>query len=130
MQMYVTGEDEGDDTVEDEHSPGGIVVESLLNVRTTASLTMEEAKLKEFSDALKNQDQHPLLSNFIKGSGSGLGQFFQFWGLALMFWFGAWLLNRFPEKYDFRDFVICMFALFFSLYGLTLAFENATGMFQ
>jgi hypothetical protein len=84
MQMYVTGEDEGDDTVEDEHSPGGIVVESLLNVRTIASLTMEEGKLEEYREALHQQDAHPLRNNCIKGSGSGLGQFFQFWGLALM----------------------------------------------
>ncbi|KAG7369599.1 efflux ABC transporter permease/ATP-binding protein [Nitzschia inconspicua] len=126
MQMYITGEDEGDDTVEDEHSPGGIVVESLLNIRTIASLTMEEVKLEEYSDALQHQDSHPLWNNFVKGSGSGLGQFFQFWGIALMFWFGAWLLNKFPENYSFRDFVISMYALFFSLYGLTVAFENAT----
>lgn len=124
--MYVTGEDEGDETVEDEHSPGGIVVESLLNIRTIASLTMEEAKFLEYGEALRQQDAHPLRNNCIKGSGSGAGQFFQFWGLGLMFWFGSWLLNRFPEDYDFRDFVISLFALFFSLYGLTVAFENAT----
>jgi len=126
MKMYVTGEDEGDDTVEDENSPGGIVVESLLNVRTIASLTMEERKLAEYSEALEKEDRHPLKNNCIKGSGSGLGQFFQFWGLGLMFWFGAWLLHRKPDTYEFRDFIIAMFALFFSLYGLTVAFENAT----
>jgi hypothetical protein len=48
----------------------------------------------------------------------------------LQFWFGAWLLQKFPDKYDFNDFVISMFALFFSLYGLTVAFENATGMMK
>lgn len=43
-----------------------------------------------------------------------------------MIWFGAWLLNTQPEKYSFRDFTICMFGLFFSLYGLTVALEGAT----
>ena len=126
MKMYYSGEDEGDDEVEDEHSPGGIVVESLLNVRTIASLTMEEAKLIEYSEALAHQDAHPLRNNCIKGCGSGLGQFFQYWGLGLMFWFGAWLLSEYPNTYEFRDFLISMMALFFSLYGLTVAFENAT----
>ena len=126
MKMYYSGEDEGDDEVEDEHSPGGIVVESLLNVRTIASLSMEEAKLIEYSEALAHQDAHPLRNNCIKGCGSGLGQFFQYWGLGLMFWFGAWLLSEFPNTYEFRDFLISMMALFFSLYGLTVAFENAT----
>jgi hypothetical protein len=84
MQMYVTGEDEGDDTAEDEHSPAGIVVECLLNIRTVASLTMEEAKLGEYDKALHQHDAHPLRNNCTKGSGSGTGQFFQFWGLGLM----------------------------------------------
>jgi hypothetical protein len=84
MKMYVTGEDEGDDTMEVEGSPQGIVVESLLNVRTIASLTMEEKKLEEYSDALHKEDLHPMRNNCIKGSGSGLGQFFQFWGMGLM----------------------------------------------
>ncbi|KAL3906406.1 MAG: hypothetical protein SGILL_009283, partial [Bacillariaceae sp.] len=84
MQMYYNGEDEGDDTVEDENSPGGIVVESLLNVRTIASLSMEETKLTEYSEALHHQDAHPLRNNCVKGCGSGLGQFFQYWGIGLM----------------------------------------------
>jgi ATP-binding cassette, subfamily B (MDR/TAP), member 1 len=85
MQMYVTGEDEGDESVvEDEKSPGGIVVESLLNVRTIASLTIEERKLYEYSEALREENRHPLRTNCIKGSGAGLGQFFQMWGMGLM----------------------------------------------
>jgi ATP-binding cassette subfamily B (MDR/TAP) protein 1 len=126
MRMYVTGEDEGDDTLEEEHSPGGIVIESLLNIRTVASLTMEESKLREYDEALRAEDPTPMKTNFVKGSGFGLGQLFQMWGIALMFWFGAWLLHNNPDKYEFRDFIIAMFALFFSLYGLTLAFEGAT----
>jgi hypothetical protein len=42
-----------------------------------------------------------------------------------MFWFGGYLLNE-GRGYDFRDFLIAMMALFFSLYGLTVAFEAAT----
>ena len=84
MRMYVKSEDEGDDTVEEEHSPGGIVIESLLNIRTIASLTMEESKLDEYTDALLAEDPKPIQTNFLKGSGFGLGQFFQMWGMGLM----------------------------------------------
>ena len=124
--MYV-GTDEGDDDEDlDEHSPGGIVIESLLNIRTVASLTMEESKLVEYNEALRHEDPTPIKTNFVKGSGFGTGQLFQYFGLALMFWFGAWLLHRFPETYEFRDFIIAQFALFFSMYGLTVALEGAT----
>jgi ATP-binding cassette subfamily B (MDR/TAP) protein 1 len=128
MRMYVTGVDEGNDAElpEDERSPGGIVMESLLNIRTVAALTLEEVKLREFSEALDAENPRPIVNNYLMGAGFGLGQFFQFWGLALMFWFGGWLLHNHPENYSFRDFNISMFGLFFSLYGLTLALEGAT----
>ena len=42
-----------------------------------------------------------------------------------MFFWGGWLLNNYPDVYSFRDFLISMFALFFSLYGLTIATEGA-----
>jgi hypothetical protein len=45
--------------------------------------------------------------------------------MALMFWFGGWLLSE-SDEYTFRDFLISMMALFFSIYGLTVAFEGAT----
>lgn len=127
MRMYVKGEDEGDDSLlEDEHSPGGIVIESLLNIKSIASLCLEQTKLKEYGEALRAEDPRPLLTNFLKGCGFGLGQFFQFWGIALMYWFGAWVLQEKHGTYDFTDFVVSMFALFFSLYGLTVALEGAT----
>lgn len=127
MRMYVKAEDEGDDSLlEDEHSPGGIVIESLMNIKTVASMCLEQTKLKEYGAALRAQNPRPLLTNFLKGCGFGLGQFFQFWGFAIMYWFGAWILHNNPDTYEFTDFVVSMFALFFSLYGLTVALEGAT----
>jgi len=95
-------------------------------MKSIASLCLEQIKLKEYGDALKAEDPRPLLNNFLKGCGFGLGQFFQFWGIALMYWFGAWVLHNNPDTYTFTDFVVSMFALFFSLYGLTVALEGAT----
>jgi len=42
-----------------------------------------------------------------------------------MFWWGAWLLSNYPDKFTYREYLISMFALFFSLYGLTLAAQGA-----
>jgi len=42
-----------------------------------------------------------------------------------MFWWGGWLLLNYPDLYDFRSYLISLFALFFSMYGLTVAAEGA-----
>jgi len=83
MKMYM-GEDEGDDEHLDEHSPGGIVIETLSNIRTVASSTLEEKRCAEYAQALRDNDPHPIRSNMMKGSAAGLGQFVQMWGIALM----------------------------------------------
>jgi ATP-binding cassette subfamily B (MDR/TAP) protein 1 len=59
------------------------------------------------------------------GSAAGLGQFVQMWGMALMFFWGGWLLYKYPSTFSFREFLISMFALMFSLYGLAIAAQGA-----
>jgi ATP-binding cassette subfamily B (MDR/TAP) protein 1 len=123
MQMYM-GEDEGDvHAADDQNSAGSIVVESLLNIRTVASLSLEESRKKQFSEAMQHEDPTPLKTNAIKGSTSGLGQFVQMWGVALMFWWGGFLLDRHPGLWDLRDFLISMFSLLFSLSGMGIAMQ-------
>lgn len=67
MQLYY-GEDEGDDEDIDAKSPGGIVIESVSNIRTVASLTLEEERVEEYEHALAKEDPHPLRTNTIKGT--------------------------------------------------------------
>lgn len=124
MAMYM-GEDEGDVEKIEEGSPAGIVIETLSNIRTVASMTLQELRLSQYSSALLAADPQPLRTNLIKGAGGGLGQFCQMWGFAIMFWFGGWVLNRLPDDFSFRDFLIAMFGLLFSMYGLALAAEGA-----
>jgi len=124
MQLYY-GEDEGDDAEVDANSPGAIVIESVSNIRTVASLNLEEERAAEYANALEKEESHPLWSNMVKGGAAGMGQFFQMWGTALMFFWGGWLLFNYPGSFTFRDFLISMFALFFSLYGLTIAAQGA-----
>jgi ATP-binding cassette, subfamily B (MDR/TAP), member 1 len=125
MAMYM-GEDEADLDAYEEHSSGGIVVESLLNIRTVASLAIESERIKEFKEALAHENPHPFRSNFIKGSTSGLGQFVQMWGIALMFWWGGWLMFTYPNQYEFRSYLISMFSLLFALSGMGFAMQGAT----
>jgi hypothetical protein len=66
MKMYM-GADEGDDMHIDEHSPGGIVIETLSNIRTVASLTLEEKRAAEYLQALVDEDPRPIRTNVIKG---------------------------------------------------------------
>jgi ATP-binding cassette subfamily B (MDR/TAP) protein 1 len=78
MKLYL-GEDEADSGEPSQYSAGGIVVESLVNIRTVASLTIEDRRSAEFSQALDDEDPTPIKSNFIKGAATGLGQFIQMW---------------------------------------------------
>jgi ATP-binding cassette subfamily B (MDR/TAP) protein 1 len=71
------------------NSSAGIVVESLLNIRTVASLTIEGKRLEQFDQAMTREDPHPIRSNFLKSSTGGFSQIIQYCGFALMFWFGG-----------------------------------------
>ena len=124
IKMYM-GEDEVDDD-DDDHSPGAIVVETLLNIRTVASLNMEKTRVDEFDQALVAEDPTPCCTNLIKGCASGLGQFVQLWGIALMFWWGGWLLSNYSTTFSYRDFLISMFSLLYSLSGMAIATQGAT----
>eukprot|EP00559_Dactyliosolen_fragilissimus_P008998 CAMPEP_0184863396 /NCGR_PEP_ID=MMETSP0580-20130426/10902_1 /TAXON_ID=1118495 /ORGANISM="Dactyliosolen fragilissimus" /LENGTH=1328 /DNA_ID=CAMNT_0027361703 /DNA_START=81 /DNA_END=4067 /DNA_ORIENTATION=- len=124
MRMYF-GEDEGVHK-ENENSPGGIVVETLLNIKTIASLAIEKLRLTEYSNALKEEETNPIRANIAKGAASGLGFFVQCWGMALMFWWGGYVLINYPDSFSYRDFLISMFSLLFSLSGLSVAMMGAT----
>ena len=62
------GEDAGEENAKDEtSSPGGIVVETLLNMGTVSALTMEEERFKIFKEALNNSDEHYVREGFHQG---------------------------------------------------------------
>ena len=81
MKIYM-GEDEENEDQDDDlrNSPSGIVVESLVNIRTVASLSIEETRSTEYAEALRKEDPHPLKSACLKGFATGIGQFVQMWG--------------------------------------------------
>lgn len=120
------GKDEGAYKQEDENSPGGIVIESVSNIRTVASLVLEEKRSKQYNDALLREDPNSLLMNALKGCSAGLGLLVRTWGMALFFWWGGWLIFNHPTLYGFRDFLISMFSLLFSISGMAMAMQGMT----
>jgi ATP-binding cassette, subfamily B (MDR/TAP), member 1 len=64
----ILGEDVGDDNAKDEtRSPGGIIMETLLNMTTVSALTMEEERFKNFEDALSKSEEHYFRDGAMQG---------------------------------------------------------------
>mmetsp|Transcript_32142 Transcript_32142/g.75589 ORF Transcript_32142/g.75589 Transcript_32142/m.75589 type:complete len:155 (+) Transcript_32142:4074-4538(+) len=121
--MYM-GEDM--DTGEDEKSSGVIVIESLSNIRTVASLSLEDVRSEQYAEALHKEEPTPFKSNCAKGAWIGIGPLCQQLSFALLFWWGGWLIGKFPKLYSSRGFLISMFSLLFSLSGMAAAAQGAT----
>lgn len=121
------GSDEGGEVVEDgKDSPGGVVVETLLNIRTVSALTIEEQRFEDYKRAIENSEGKLLSESAISGLLSGLSMGIQQWVNALQFWWGGWLMYNYPDKFNFSDFLISMFALLFSLFALGAAAQGVT----
>ncbi len=121
------GEDESNEDKSDEdnkNSPGGVLVETLLNMRTVSALTLEQQRYNDYESALQRSDPNSGTALLITGMTGGVSMFIQQWINALQLWFGGWLLVKFPEDYEFRDFLISNFAVLFSLFGLGAAFQD------
>lgn len=119
------GEDLGAQDENDElNSPGGVIVETLLNMRTVSALTLEGKRFRDYERALVNSEPTQKIDAFVSGLTAGLSIAIQQWINAMMFYFGAWLLVTFPDKYGFSDFLISQFSILFSLFGLAAAFQD------
>jgi ATP-binding cassette subfamily B (MDR/TAP) protein 1 len=51
---------------------------------------------------------------------------FEQWVNALQFWWGAWLMYKYPGAFTFNEFLVAMFALLFSLFSLGAAAQGLT----
>lgn len=124
MNMRVLlGEDEkNQENTDDATSPGGILVETLLNMRTVAALNLEKQRLADYKKALYSDPKREVRSGFLKGASSGFGELAEQWLRGLQFWWGGWLLNQYPDLYGFEDYLISNFALLASLLGLGSVF--------
>ena len=66
------GADENEAAEDGTDSPGGIIVESLLNIRTVSALTLEDQRLKDYERALARAEGELLPESAISGTLSGL----------------------------------------------------------
>ena len=67
------GEDEGGEVIEDgKDSPDGIIVETLLNIRTVSALTMEEQRFEDYKKALEKAVGAVVPDSAVSGVLSGL----------------------------------------------------------
>lgn len=123
----IYGEDEGVENKNlDSSSPGGIIVETLLNMGTVSALTLQEERYKNFKESLSNSETHYVREGLNQGALAGFSICIQQWINAALFYFGAWLMFKNPDRYDFKDFLTAMFAILFSLFGLGAAFQDIT----
>lgn len=121
------GEDEGGEEVEDGcDSPGGIIVETLLNIRTVSALNLEDQRFKDYTQAIEKSEGNLNYDSAVSGALSGFSVGIQQWVNALQFWWGGWLMFNYPGKFGFQDFLISMFALLFSLFALGAAASGVT----
>merc|ERR1712176_661439 len=127
MKTYL-GEDEGDDSKkeEDTTTPGGLVVETLLNMGTVSALTMEEGRYKAFGDALARTEENYVKAAHTQGFLTGFSLGIQMLIYAPLFFVGGYLINKKPETYDFRDMLVAQFAILFGLMGLGPAFQDVS----
>lgn len=125
MKQFL-GEDVGADSQDELNSPGGIIVETLLNIRTVSALCLEQRRYDDYVKALTASESNNGKEAFMSGLTSGMSMFIQQWINALQLWFGGWMLFTFPEDYAFNDFLIANFAVLFALFGLGAAFQDVS----
>jgi len=117
-------ETEKDEEVLDGSTPGGIAVETLLNMGTVAALTMQDERYNMYEVALGNTDTDWMRVAFKSGILAGLSMGVQQWVFALLFYVGGVLIDKYPTRYDFLDLNIALFGLLFGLFGLGIAFQD------
>merc|ERR1712003_369906 len=80
----------------------------------------EEERYRLFREALNDAEE-----NYVRqGPLTGSAIFVQQWINALQFWFGGWLLFKYPEVYTFKDFTASLMIILFSLFALGAAFQD------
>ena len=99
---------------------------TLLNMRTVAALNIEQIKREEYSDALRSKHPIAVRDSCVRGATGGLAQLAQFWSMALLYWWGGFLLSKYSDIWGFQDFLIAMFALIVSISGTALGSSGTT----
>lgn len=120
------GETETDNEDEGFDSPGGIVLETLLNIRTVSSLGIERQRYNDYRRALSRAEPNFACVGFLSGFISALPPLIQQSSNALIYWWGGWLLFYYGHLYTFQDLVISLFSLSSALLSLGASASGIT----
>ena len=71
-----------------------VAIESIENIRTVASLTVENAIRQKFEEALEGPYRSALLNAHVVGITFSLSQAVIFFAYGTSFWFGAYLIEQ------------------------------------
>jgi ATP-binding cassette, subfamily B (MDR/TAP), member 1 len=93
-------------------------------MRTVAALSLERQRLDDYKKVVDASEPNVVYDTLLSGITGGVSMFVQQWVNALQLWFGGWILNKYPNKYVLKDFLIANFAILFSLFGLGGAFQD------
>jgi len=117
MKTYL-GEDTGAKGKNDgKDTPGGVAIETLLNIRTVSALNMEQIRFNDYVKAINSMENNTLWACVKVGSLSGMSILIQQYVNALEFWWGGWLLINYPNHFSFQNFLVSMFSLLFALFA-------------
>jgi hypothetical protein len=103
MKRFMGGSNIPDDT-QGEQSPGAIAIETLSNMRTIASLTLENKRSADYAEALQLANPNPVIENLSEGAALGFGQLSLMWVFALLI-HAPLLLRLFLSL--LLDFMVC-----------------------
>lgn len=108
--------------------PSGIIVETLLHMRTVSALNLEKQRYEAFERALGQSSRVTDHLRHVRWAAfsDGLGRAVQRWIVGLEMWFGGYLMYKFPDDYDFHDFMVAIMAMLFALIGFGAALSAAT----
>jgi ATP-binding cassette subfamily B (MDR/TAP) protein 1 len=124
MKRFLGEDESGVDAADELNSPGGIIIETLLNIRTVCALTLENQRYADYERALLLSEPNYRTDALMSGVMGGLSMFIQQWINALQLWWGGYLLFNYPNDFEFKDFLISNFAVLFALFGLGAAFQD------
>lgn len=105
-------------------SPNGIIVETLLNIRTVAALSLEEQRYDTFRQRLREEEADNCFQSAKIAASHGFAYLLHHWVDALLLYFAAWILHTYPSQFTFLDMLNSNFALYFSLFGLGVALKE------
>lgn len=108
-------------------SPSGILVETLVNVRTVAALTLEKHRCQSYEQSLEETKATGFV---MTGLVSGTGELADYWVRAALYYWAGYLLFTYPDQFTFFDFLVANAMLLLGVMGLGAALVGVSDRSQ